>query len=48
MPRTDDLTLFHFRPLQRFAVVCTTVFYGVKLIGTAYDKQGEAVDICGE
>ena len=45
MSRTDDLTLLHFRTLQRLAVVCTTVFYCVKLIATAYDKQGEAVDI---
>jgi hypothetical protein len=45
MPRTYDLTFLHFRTLQGLAVVCTTVFYCVELIPTAYDKQGEPVDI---
>ena len=48
MPRADDLTFHHFRTLQGLAVVCTTVFYCVELISTAYDKKGDSVDIRGE
>jgi hypothetical protein len=48
VPRANDLTFRHFRTLQGLAVVCTTVFYCVELLPTAYDKQGESVDIRGE
>jgi hypothetical protein len=45
VPRADDLTLLHFRIIQRLAVMCATVFYCVKLSAAAYDKQGKPVDI---
>lgn len=47
VPRANDLTFLHFRTLQGFAVVRTTVFYCVELISAAYDKKGESVDIRG-
>ncbi len=46
--RADDLTRFHFRTFQGFAVMCATVFYCVKLSAAAYDKQGKPVDVRAE
>jgi hypothetical protein len=46
--RADDLTLFHFRIIQRLAVMCATVFYCVKLAAASYDKQGKPVDVRAE
>jgi hypothetical protein len=48
VPRANDLTGFNFSTLQRLAVMGTAVLYGVKLGATAYDKEGEPVDICRE
>jgi hypothetical protein len=38
VPRADNLTILHLCTLQGLAVVSTTVFYCVELLGTAYDK----------
>jgi hypothetical protein len=48
VPWANDLTGFDFSTLQRLTVVCAAVLYGVKLRATAYDKQGEPVDVRGE
>jgi len=46
--RTDDLTVFHFGPTQRLAVVRAAIFDGVELRSTAYDDHGRVVDFYGE
>jgi hypothetical protein len=45
VPRANDLTGFHLSVSQRFAVVCATVFYCVKVVSAAYDNYREAVDL---
>jgi hypothetical protein len=48
MTRADDLTGFHFSLSEGLAVVRATVFYCVNLCPTAYDNDGDAVDLRGE
>src|SRR5581483_1715750 len=45
VPRTDDLTVFHFSSPESLAVVCAPIFNGVELIPTAYDDNGGIVDL---
>jgi hypothetical protein len=45
VPRADNLTRFHFRIIQGFAVMCATVFYRVELSTAAYDEEGKSVDL---
>src|SRR4030081_3408656 len=45
MPGADDLTRLDFRPVQRLAIMCATVFYGVQLRAAAYDQHSKPVDI---
>jgi len=45
VPRTNDLTGFHFGLSKGFAVVCATVFYCIDLQAAAYDNNRDAVDL---